>query len=494
MKSYNHYIGGQWVEPATGSYAEVRNPYTDEAWVRVACGDARDVDKAVAAAREAFTNGPWRRFTATQRGDALRRLAELLAEHAQEFADIQVRENGKPIAETLPQTVNAPTWLQYYAGLADKIEGQVLPFDRMEHLAFTRYEPLGVVAAVTPWNSPLRLLIWKMAPALATGNTMVIKPSEVTPVSTLMFAELATKAGFPGGVINVVTGGGLEVAEPLVRHNDVAKIAFTGGGKNGRAVHAAAADRFCPITLELGGKSPNIVFEDSDVDAAIVGAAAAIFGSTGQTCLAGSRLLVHESIHDRVVDGIEAIARGIRHGDPMDPKTEFGPVPTRAQFESISRYIAIARQEGATIRYGGKPLEGPECAKGLFMAPTIITGVNNSMRVCQEEIFGPVVCVVPFSSEEEAVAIANDTPYGLAAGVWTENLNRALRVVAALQAGVVWVNGYRITSPTMPFGGYKASGLGREGGAEMIKEYLQVKSVCINMSGNVATPFRRSGN
>lgn len=489
MRKYDHYIGGNWEEPRNGHYFDVRNPYTAEVWARVACGDEGDVDFAVAAARAAF-DGPWRKIAPGARGDLLRRMADLLAGRVDEFTRTQVCENGKPIAETRPQTANAPAWLHYYAGLADKISGQVIPFDRADHFVFTKYEPLGVVAAIVPWNSPLRLLLWKLAPALAAGNTLVIKPSEVSPVSALLLAELATEAGIPPGVVNVVTGYGPDVAAPLARHPEIDKIAFTGGGRNGRLVSVAAAERFCPVTLELGGKSPNIIFEDCDLTQAVNGAAAAIFGSTGQTCLAGSRLLVHRDIAESVVEGLTAVAASVRHGDPMDPATEYGPVPTRAQFDSICGYINLARQEGATIKYGGRMISDSRCAQGLFIEPTILTNVTREMRVCREEIFGPVVCIQEFSSEQEAIEIANDTPFGLAAGVWTENINRALRVTDSLRAGVVWVNGYRITSPTMPFGGYKESGLGREGGAEMIKEYLQIKAICINATGKVASPFR----
>lgn len=488
MKHFEHYIGGRWVPPTSSSYDDVVNPYTGKVWARVARGSATDVERAVAAAQEALS-GPWGKLTASQRGDLLRRMGDLLASEAEEYANVQVQENAKPIAETLPQTLNAPAWLYYYAGLADKIEGRVLPFDRTDHFAFTRYEPLGVVAAITPWNSPLRLLLWKLAPALAAGNTLVVKPSEVSPVSTLMLAELAQRAGLPEGVVNVITGTGIDVAEPLASHPEVAKLAFTGGGRNGRRVSLAAAERFCPITLELGGKSPNIIFGDSDVDAAVVGAAAAIFGSTGQTCLAGSRLLVHESIYERVVEGLVRIAASIRHGDPADMSTEYGPIPVKAQYEAVLQHIAIAQREGASVAYGGHAITGSQCAAGLFVSPTVLVDVTPTMQVWVEEVFGPVVCVMPFSDDEEALRIANDSPYGLAAGVWTADLKRALDMSSRLKAGVVWVNGYRITSPTMPFGGYKASGLGREGGAEMIREYLQVKSVCINVSGQTSTPF-----
>jgi aldehyde dehydrogenase (NAD+) len=360
-------------------------------------------------------------------------------------------------------------------------------------LALTRCEPLGVVAAITPWNSPLRLLLWKLAPALAAGNTLVVKPSEVSPISTLMLAELAIEAGLPAGVFSVVTGSGVDVAQPLTKHRKVAKLAFTGGGGHGRQVNLAAAERFCPVTLELGGKSPNIIFEDCDVEAAIAGAAAAIFGSSGQTCLAGSRLLVHERVYNDIVQGLVAIARSVRYGDPMDETTEYGPIPVKAQYDAILKHVEDARLEGAKVAYGAHPLTGRGCAAGLFIAPTVLVDVTPNMRVWREELFGPVVCVMPFSTEDEACHIANDTRYGLAAGVWTNDLNRAFRVSARLQAGVVWVNGYRITSPTMPFGGYKESGLGREGGMEMIREYLQIKSICINMSGEVKTPFKSRG-
>jgi aldehyde dehydrogenase (NAD+) len=354
---------------------------------------------------------------------------------------------------------------------------------------FTRYEPLGVVGLITPWNSPLLLLTHKLATALAAGNVAVIKPSEHASVSTLEFAELFTEAGFPRGVINVVTGFGHEAGAALTSHPGVAKIAFTGSEVGGRRINEAAAPDFKLVALELGGKSPNIVFEDADMQAAAVGAIAGIFAASGQTCIAGSRLLLQRAIHDQFVETLVKIAAEARIGDPMNPETDVGPIATQEQFEKVLHYIDLAKREGANCALGGEPYRVTGAHGGRFVAPTIFTGVHNQMRIAREEIFGPVLAIIPFDTEEQAFEIANDTPYGLAAGVWTSDIGRALRASERLQAGTIWINTYRTGGPSTPFGGYKRSGLGREGGTEALKEWVNTKTVWLCGKPDTKHPF-----
>lgn len=487
MQEYQLYINAAWVKPDSGEWFDTINPYTGQPWARIPKGNAVDVDKAVAAAHAAFTTGPWATMTATARGALLRRLGDLIARDADKLAATEVRDNGKLFAEMQAQLKYLPQWYYYYGGLADKVEGSVVPLDKDGFFTYTRYEPLGVVAAITPWNSPLLLATLKLAPALAAGNTVVLKPSEFTSASALEFAPLFKEAGFPDGVVNVVTGFGGEVGAPLVAHKHVAKIAFTGGEPGGIAAYQSAARHLKDMVLELGGKSPNIVFDDAVIDNAIKGAIGGIFAASGQTCIAGSRLLVQDSIYDEFVDKLVAFAKTAKLGDPMDGGTQVGPVTTPAQHKKILDYIAIAKAEGARCVLGGGV---PENAPGpWFVAPTIFADVTNDMRIAQEEVFGPVLSVIRFRDEDHAVAIANDTPYGLAAGIWTENVGRALRVEKQLRAGTVWINAYRAMSFMMPFGGYKRSGIGRENGVDAIYEYLETKSVWINTTGETANPF-----
>ncbi len=487
MKTYELYINGAYVKPVAGRTFETRNPYSGEVWASIAHADAADVDAAVAAAKAALP--AWAGMKAHLRGRLLMKLADLIEPKAEYLAEIEVRDNGKLYAEMVAQCRYMPSWYRYYGGLADKIEGTVPPTDKANMFAFTRHEPLGVVALITAWNSPLLLLAFKLAPALAAGNTVVIKPSEYTSASTLELMKLIEEAGIPKGVVNVVTGFGADVGTALVAHPHVAKISFTGSDITGQKVYEAAAKDLKRVSLELGGKSPNIVFQDADFDAAVMGAISGIFAATGQTCVAGSRLLLQRSIHDKFVEKLLAVAKTAKVGDPMLPDTNVGPVTTEPQYRKILYYIDVAKQEGARCVLGGGPYEGMGASRGLFVQPTIFTDVRNDMRIAQEEVFGPVLSIIPFDDEDNAVEIANDVRFGLAAGVWTRDVGRMFRMSEKLNAGTVWVNTYRTTSFMSPFGGYKRSGLGRENGIDGIMEFLQTKSVYIATDTAVANPF-----
>lgn len=468
---------------------ESYDPFTGRPWALIPRCDATDVDEAVAAAAGAFRQGDWAAMTPSARGKLLNRLANLIEEEAERLARIETQDNGKLLAEMWGQLRYVPEWYRYFGGLSDKLEGGVLPIDKPGMFAYTLHEPLGVIAAIVPWNSPILLLTWKLAPLLAAGNTVVIKPSEHASASTLAFVELFKRAGFPDGVVNTVTGFPQEAGVPLVTHPDVAKIAFTGGEAGGVSVYKAAAESLKHVTLELGGKSPNIVFDDADLESAANGVISGIFAATGQTCIAGSRLLVQKSVQDEVLSKVVALARTARLGNPMDLETQVGPITTLAQRDKILGYIDIAASEGARCELGGKQPDNPETSGGWFVEPTIFSGVKNSMRVAQEEIFGPVLSVIAFDDEDEAYELANDTKYGLGAGLWTTDMGRAIRGASRIKAGTVWVNTYRAVSYMAPFGGYKRSGLGRESGQEAIQAYLQTKTVWINAGGQTGNPF-----
>lgn len=489
MKRYQLLIGAGWEDPASGEWIDSREPFSGEVIAQVPRGNAADAARAVEVAHNAFRNPSWSELTPTARGQLLRKLGDLIERDATRLADIERSCNGKNITEVAGQVRNVAQWFYYYAGLADKIHGAVVPINKPGVFNYVRYEPLGVVVAITPWNSPLALTAWKMAPALACGNTIVVKPSEFTSPPLLELGALALEAGFPPGVVNVVTGYGNEIGAALIEHRHVAKVAFTGGDIGGQKVAEAAARHLKKVTLELGGKSANIVFADANFEQAVNGAIAGIFGASGQTCMAGSRLLVERSIHDRFVERLAELAGAARIGNPADAATQIGPIATRPQFDKILGYIDIARQEGAHCVLGGTALSGPEYGQGQFIAPTIFTGVNNGMRIAQEEVFGPVLAVIPFDSVEEALEIANDTEFGLAAAVWTSDLHKAIYCSDRLEAGTVWVNNYRATSFTTPFGGYKRSGVGREGGLDGAYEYLQAKSVWITTRPERANAF-----
>ncbi|WP_175701067.1 aldehyde dehydrogenase [Burkholderia ambifaria] len=488
MQRFENFIDGRRVPSVSGKWLPSLDPYRNETWCEIPDSTAEDVDAAVKAARAAFLSPSWAGASATARGAMLRRLGDLITDNAQRLAEIEVRDNGKLLSEMLIQLRNLPQWYYYYGGLADKIEGSVLPIEKKDHFVYTTWEPLGVVAAITAWNSPLLLLTWKLAPGLAAGNTFVIKPSEFASASTLAFAELFEKAGFPPGVINVVCGTGQAVGAPLVTHPDVAKIAFTGSDAAGKAINRAAAEDLKHVTLELGGKSPNIVFEDADLDAAAAGVASGIFAAAGQTCIAGSRLLLQRSIYDGFLEKIRQMAQDVKIGDPLEPDTQYGPLANVPHYNKVLSCIADAQKEGAVLAWGGKPYDHPN--GGLFVEPTIFRDVDNNSQLAQREIFGPVLAVIPFEDEEEALALANHSDFGLAAGVWTKDMARVFRMTKGLQSGTVWVNTYRALSYMAPFGGVKDSGLGRESGQEMIKAYMQSKTVWINnATGKPANPF-----
>jgi acyl-CoA reductase-like NAD-dependent aldehyde dehydrogenase len=490
VKNYKLFINNEWVESASGRTFDSVNPFTGEVWAQAAMGEKEDIDLAVKAAKTAFETGEWSRLNGGQRAALLRKLGDLITENAETLAISEVVDNGKLIREMLGQTKSLAGWCYYYAGLADKIHGESIPVDIPNMINYTVREPLGVVGAIIPWNSPLLLTLFKLGPALAAGNTMVIKPSEVTPASVLELAKLIKEAGFPPGVVNVVTGYGATAGDALAKHPDVRKIAFTGSNATGKLIVKNSAEHFARVSLELGGKSPNIIFNDADLSNAVNGVLAGIFAATGQTCMAGSRVLIHESIYDKFVESLVERTSQIKLGNPLDMETEMGTVAFEGQHEKVLNYIEIGVSEGATLLYGGKRPTAPELKNGFFVEPTIFGDVRNDMRIAQEEIFGPVVCLIRFKDEEDAISIANDTQFGLASAVWTKDVQRAHRVASKINAGTVWINNYRKVSYASPFGGYKSSGLGRENGIQAVHEYTQIKSIWIDTGSVITDPFK----
>ncbi|MEO5936934.1 MAG: aldehyde dehydrogenase family protein [Terriglobales bacterium] len=473
-------INNQWSNSASGKTFQTFNPATGEVLATCAEGDREDIDLAVKAARKAFEDGPWRKMTPSDRGKLVWRLADLLEKHTEEFATLESLDNGKPLsvarAADVPLAVDI---FRYMAGWATKLEGNTIPISvpyapGAKFLAYTQREPVGVVGQIIPWNFPLLMAAWKLAPALATGCTVVLKPAEQTPLSALRLGELIVEAGFPEGVVNIVTGFGETAGAALSGHWDVDKVAFTGSTEVGRLILQAAAGNLKKVTLELGGKSPNIIFKDADMDSAINGAASAIFFNHGQCCCAGSRLYVEQSIFDKVVDGVSAHAKSIKVGPGLDPETQMGPLVSKEQIDRVCNYLEIGAKEGAKAVTGGKRVG----TKGYFVEPTVLVNTNPKMKVVQEEIFGPVVTAIPFKDADEVIAQAHDTVYGLAAGVWTKDISKAHRIADKLRAGTVWINCYNIFDAAMPFGGYKQSGWGREMGHDALELYTQKKAIC----------------
>ncbi|HLS55197.1 MAG TPA: aldehyde dehydrogenase [Zeimonas sp.] len=483
---YPLFIDGSWREGGDGRRFDAINPYTRAAWATVAEASAQDCADAIAAARRCFET-TWSRTSGYERAKLINRLADLLEGDAQRMGELESTDNGKIIRETRPQMGFAARQYRFFAGFADKLFGAQIPLDQRDVFDYATLEPLGVVVLITAWNSPMGLLANKLAPALAAGNCVVVKPSEHASVTTLEFCRLAEAAGFPPGVINVVCGGA-PVGQALVG-GDIDKVSFTGSPAVGRAIAAQAGQNLKPVTLELGGKSPNIVFADANFDQAVVGALAGIFGAAGQTCIAGSRLLVERPIYARMVEALVARARTVRMGDPLDPATDMGTAANQPQFERILGFIAKAREEGAKLVAGGQPATGGGLERGFFVEPTIFADVDNAMQIARQEVFGPVLGIIPFEGDEEALRIANDSPYGLAAGVWTQNVSRVLRMTRAIRAGQIWVNTYRALVTQAPFGGFKDSGFGREKGQAALHEFLAPKNVMIDFSEAQRDPF-----
>lgn len=488
MEKFKLYIDGDFCDAENGATFESIDPSTEESWALMPEASSTDTDRAVRAAWRAFREGPWPLMTPTARGKLLHRLADLVARDASLMAELETRDTGKIIRETRAQIGYVAEYYRYFAGLADKIEGSVLPIDKPNMEVFSLREPLGVVAAIVPWNSQLFLSATKLGPALAAGNTVVLKASEQGPAPLLHFARLVHEAGIPKGVVNVITGDGALCGAALTRHPLVARVAFTGGPATARTILRNAAENFAVVTLELGGKSPVIVFPDADVDSAANAVIAGIFAASGQSCVAGSRLLVHASIRDRLVERLAKRAPEIKIGPPLDPATEMGPLATKGQRDRAVKLIAESVAGGASIVTGGGPPRSH--SKGYYFAPTILAAPHAALPCVREEFFGPVLSVLSFTTEDEAVGLANDSDYAFAAGIFTSNLALAHRLMRRVRAGVVWVNTYRAVSPIAPFGGYQLTGNGREAGIDSIHDYTRTKTVWINTSdAPITDPF-----
>lgn len=482
------FIGGEWVAPLDGGVRPSIDPSTGQPWADVAFGGKRDIDLAVAAAKEAFA-GPWRRMPPWERAALLRKFADLYATYVDALAEVESRDNGRAIRESRGDIGLHAQYYHWFASLADKLGGRTIPMDDSVH-AFTTRHPVGVVGAITPWNVPMMAAAWKLGPALAAGCTVVLKPAEQTPASSLALAHLFEEAGFPPGVINVVPGDGPVAGAALVEHPDVAKISFTGEGSTAKTILKAGADTLTRCTFELGGKAPHIIFGDADVENAVNAATGSAWALCGQSCALGSRVLVERSIYDRVVEAFRERAKQVRVGLPLDPATHMGPQAHREQLDKTLSYVAIGKGEGAELITGGARIDRDGLSGGYFVEPTVFAGVSPGMRIAQEEIFGPVAAIIPFEGEEEAIAIANSTPYGLAAGLWSGDTGRAHRVAARIEAGMVWVNTYRYIRWSTPYGGVKASGWGRENGIEGLDPFLETKTTIVSTTGQFPNPFQ----
>ena len=488
IRRFGLWIGGEEVPSLGDQGIECINPATGDAWCSLVDATAEDVERAVASAVHAF-EGPWS-SSASLRSRTLYRLADLIEENAALLAHLDVKDNGKIVRYTETQIRNVPRFYRYFAGLCDKIQGATVPTDRDSVFTYTVREPLGVIGCITAWNTPLMLATVKLAPALAAGNTIVLKPSEFASSSTLELGRLCSEAGMPPGVVNIITGSGRTAGASLVQHPDIAHVSFTGSPFAGANIASAAGSKLKSVNLELGGKSPNIIFDDADLDAAVVGVLGGIFTAAGQSCVAGSRVLIHRSVYEDVLERLKQRAATIIVGDPLDPVTEMGPLANAVQFEKVQHFVKVGLDEGARLITGGdKPAKFAN-VKGLYFAPTIFADVDNSGQLAGEEIFGPVMSVIPFADENEAVALANASNYGLASGVWTTDISRAHRMIKKLQSGTVFVNTYRGMDPGMPVGGYKMSGIGRENGMDAILACTQVKAVWIETERTLADPFK----
>ena len=475
VPQYELLIDGKWVTPESGQYSTILNPATEEVIAHVAAGSEKDVDTAAKAARAALK--VWNGITAAERGRILNRLADLLEKNQEELIMLESMNAGKPIASVRRQDMPAAIdTLRYYAGWTDKIIGQVIPA-RTDALTYTVREPVGVVGAIVPWNFPLMIGIWKIAPALACGCTLVVKPAELTPMTAIRIGELALEAGIPPGVLNIMTGKGSVVGDAMVAHPQIDKITFTGSPKVGRGIMQGAAVNFKKFTLELGGKSANIIFDDADLDSAVRGSASGIFFNAGQVCSAGSRILVHKKIHDEVVDRLIERAKHIRIGDTASDDTIMGPLVSRNQMNTVMDYIDIGKKEGACVAYGGQRVGD----KGFYVSPTIFTDVQHEMRISQEEIFGPVASIIPFEDEEDAIRIANGTAFSLAAGIWSADVTRIHKVAHELRAGTVWINTYGYTDVRLPWGGTGESGFGREHGEAALENFTEPKTIWLSL-------------
>ena len=479
VEEYDLFLGGKFTPSQSRATFPVYNPHTDEVFARVAEAREEDVDQAVSAAREAF-EGPWGALTPKERGKLLLKLARLIHDQGEAIARLEAKNSGHPIRDVrrfdLVRTVD---WFEYFAGMATKIQGDVIPSSFKGVLNYTLREPLGVVGQIVPWNFPLMFVAWNVAPALAAGNTVILKPAEYTPLSALEVARLVAEAGFPAGTVNVLPGKGSVAGAALARHPDVDKICFTGSVEVGQRILRDAAATLKQPLLELGGKGPNLIFEDADLEAAVQGSFFAAFHNQGQACIAGSRIYLHEALWEPFLKKFLGRAQSLRIGDPLNETTQMGPLTSKDHRERVLKYVDIAREDGGEILYGGKVPGTPETARGYYVLPTLVRADDPQMRICQEEVFGPFITVTPFTKEDEVIGMANGVPYGLGAGLWTRDLGRAHRLAGRLKAGMVWINSYKLVDPASPFGGYKMSGLGREMGFETMREYTQIKSVWV---------------